>query len=153
MTHLARSIAVVSLATCIYIFTVKDICFFIAELATVKYADLDYGYLLLYWNQKSPPPKRRANEWVAVRMVTGCWRHPPKNVSKSVQLYGTTTRYPFPPCLKMQFETSRDLLMSQPNALTYIGRPPFLSLLVAELWISNNRVGSGIEFAIGQNSI
>ena len=30
---------------------------------------------LLSWNQKSPPPKRRASEWIAVRMITGCRWH------------------------------------------------------------------------------
>jgi hypothetical protein len=35
-----------------------------AELAVVKDTDFDHGYHLLRWNQKSPPPKRRAREWL-----------------------------------------------------------------------------------------
>jgi hypothetical protein len=55
--------------------TIEDICFAIAELPMVKYANFDHGYHLLSWNQKSPPPKRRTSEWVAVRLPTGCRWH------------------------------------------------------------------------------
>jgi len=33
--------------------------------------NFDFGSYLLSWNQKCPPPKRRASEWIAVRIITG----------------------------------------------------------------------------------
>jgi hypothetical protein len=60
MAHLARLIAIKRLASRIDIFTNEDICFTIAELTAVKNTDFDHGKHLLRWNQKSPPPKRRA---------------------------------------------------------------------------------------------
>jgi hypothetical protein len=61
MAHLAWSIAVKHLAMRIDIFAFKYICLTIAELTAVKDADFDHVYHLLSWNQKSPPPKRRAS--------------------------------------------------------------------------------------------
>jgi hypothetical protein len=47
MAHLARLVAVKSIAIGIYIFADEDICLAIAELTTVKYADFDHSYHLL----------------------------------------------------------------------------------------------------------
>jgi hypothetical protein len=71
MAHFAWSIAVKRLASCINIFTNENVCLTIAELTTIKNTDFHHFAHLLSWNQKSPPPKRRASEWVAVRMATG----------------------------------------------------------------------------------
>jgi hypothetical protein len=60
MADLAGFIAVKRLASRINIFANENVSFAIAELATIKNADFDHGYHLLSWNQKSPPPKRRA---------------------------------------------------------------------------------------------
>jgi hypothetical protein len=60
LAHLTRSIAVICLASRINIFAIEDICLTITELTTVKDSNFDHGYHLLSWNQKSPPPKRRA---------------------------------------------------------------------------------------------
>jgi hypothetical protein len=60
MTHLARSIAVKHFATRINIFAKEEICLTITKLAAVKDADFHHFSHLLSWNQKSPPPKRRA---------------------------------------------------------------------------------------------
>jgi hypothetical protein len=75
VTHLARSVTVICLALGVNILTIEDVCFAFTELATVKDTDFDHGKHLLSWNQKSPPPKRRASEWIAVRMTTGCGWH------------------------------------------------------------------------------
>jgi hypothetical protein len=71
MTHLLRSIAVVCLALYINILTIVDVFFAFTELTTVKDWEFDHRYHLLSGNQKSPPPKRQASEWIAVRMATG----------------------------------------------------------------------------------
>jgi len=55
MAYLARSIAVIYIATRIYVLAVKDIRFAFTELAAVKNTDFDHGIHLLRWNQKSPP--------------------------------------------------------------------------------------------------
>ena len=49
--------------------------FTITELTSVMDTDFHHFAHLLSWNQKSPPPKRRASEWVAVNMTTGWRRH------------------------------------------------------------------------------
>jgi hypothetical protein len=60
LAHLAGSVTVICFSVYINVSIIVDVGFAITELTAVKDADFDHGYHLLRWNQKGPPPKRRA---------------------------------------------------------------------------------------------